>query len=59
MRKECVFFGKCGAYIIQAWIGNINRIAGDEIHKEKWSERFCFSNPENCIYFGDRKKIKP
>lgn len=52
---KCVFFDKCGAYIIQEWIRNINRIAGDVIPKKKWSEQFCFSNPENCIYFEDRK----
>lgn len=55
MAKKCVFFDRCGAYIIREWIRNIDRIAGRVIHKKKWSDRFCFSNPENCIHFGNKK----
>lgn len=56
--QHCIFFNTCGAYIIQEKIKDIERITGRRIHKKKWSERFCFSNPENCIHFEDRKKKK-
>lgn len=54
-KQCCILFNTCGAYIIQEWIRNINRIAGCKIDKKKWSKRFCFSNPENCIHFGYKK----
>lgn len=43
---KCVFFDRCGAYIIQEKLG------------KNWSQQFCFADFKSCIYFEDRKKKK-
>lgn len=55
----CPFFKFCAAHIIEEKIRNIRRIMGQTIHKQKWSDRFCFNDFVNCIHFEGRKKVKP
>jgi len=50
MQKDCgacPFFKFCAAYIIQKKLG------------KNWSELYCFKDFKDCIYFEDRKKVKP
>jgi len=60
---KCVFFDRCGAYIIQEKIENNQRFRilitkKIIINPIKWSERFCFANFENCVHYQNRIQIK-
>lgn len=44
--KKCPFFDRCAAYIIREKLG------------EKWSQKFCFADFENCVHYQDRNRIR-
>lgn len=43
---QCPFFNICAAYIIRDKRG------------ENWSQRFCFTDFENCVHYQDRNQTK-
>lgn len=46
----------CGVWIIREKFEKSQELGGSEVPQQKWSERFCFADFENCPHYQDRKK---